>query len=109
MSTEKPLSCGLAKRLRSALRNFRLCAADVSDKRPRRKGSSEPVDEVQDRDHRRSQHNQFAAADSVCGIDRAGVDGTAILRALKRSRAIAPDHFACQAPLLERQPERSAD
>lgn len=86
-----------------------LGAADVGEQRLGRQGGAEAIDEVEDGDHGRSEHDQIAAMHGIGGMDGSGVNGSAVLGALENGSAIAADDAAGEMALFEGEAEGASD
>src|SRR5208283_3094925 len=109
MPGQKSVSRVSPKRFRGALDDFRLGAADIGYQRLRRQHWAKPVDEIEDRNHRRSQHHQIAAAHRVRRMGTPTFDGPALLSALQNRSAIAPQDSPGKPALLQGEPQRASD
>jgi hypothetical protein len=109
MAGEKSLTGISPKRFRGVLNNFRLRAAHVGHESLERKRRTEPVDQIENREHGRCQHHQIASMYGISGIRGPTVDGAAALGALQNWGAVAADDSGGEMTLLEREPERASD
>jgi hypothetical protein len=109
MPRQKPLPGILPKHLRRALDNRSLRAANIGKQSLRRQHRSDPLNQIDNRQHRSRQYNDLAPMYRISGIHNPDVDRPAHTRAFQRSLAIAADNPPRKLLLPQRKPQRPAN
>src|SRR6266849_270414 len=109
MPGEESMTCVSPERFRGALNNLRLGAADVGYESLGHQSWAEVADQIEDRNHRRCQHHQIAAAHRIRGMGASSFDGAAVLRPFQNRSAIAPDDSPGEMAFPQGEAQRTSN
>src|SRR6185437_14442375 len=109
MSANEPPRCILTKDRPRTIDNFLLGAAYIGDQGIRRCQRANTLNQIDNRSHRRSQHNQAAPLDGFNRIFRAQIHCAHGPRAIQDCLTVAAHDLAAKASSLEREAQRASD